>query len=136
MSPGSSTESYPAFARIGLRENPGKTLNQVLQFSFIIQRLCMQCECIYWTTVLVNYLIMDRTGKNSLRHRDSNRGFQLYVLTLYPLSHTGFQFRWRTESPQFKFYLTVFPLVTYPHVLCHRICDSGTMTVQEFYITI
>ncbi|KAJ4431854.1 hypothetical protein ANN_20460 [Periplaneta americana] len=29
MSPGSSTESYPAFARIGLRENPGKNLNHV-----------------------------------------------------------------------------------------------------------
>ncbi|KAJ4447430.1 hypothetical protein ANN_09437 [Periplaneta americana] len=29
MSPGSNTESYPAFAHIGLRENPGKTLNQV-----------------------------------------------------------------------------------------------------------
>ncbi|KAJ4439855.1 hypothetical protein ANN_07983 [Periplaneta americana] len=29
MSPRSSTESYPAFARIGLRENPGKNLNQV-----------------------------------------------------------------------------------------------------------
>ncbi|KAJ4445422.1 hypothetical protein ANN_07227 [Periplaneta americana] len=29
MSPGSSTESYPAFAHIGLRENPGKTSNQV-----------------------------------------------------------------------------------------------------------
>ncbi|KAJ4437186.1 hypothetical protein ANN_17321 [Periplaneta americana] len=28
MSPGSSTESYPAFARNGLRENPGKNLNQ------------------------------------------------------------------------------------------------------------
>ncbi|KAJ4438889.1 hypothetical protein ANN_14843 [Periplaneta americana] len=28
MSPGSSTESYPAFALIGLRENPGKNLNQ------------------------------------------------------------------------------------------------------------
>ncbi|KAJ4438550.1 hypothetical protein ANN_14497 [Periplaneta americana] len=28
MSPGSSTESYPAFARIGLSENPGKNLNQ------------------------------------------------------------------------------------------------------------
>ncbi|KAJ4430648.1 hypothetical protein ANN_19238 [Periplaneta americana] len=28
MSPGSTTESYPAFARIGLRENPGKNLNQ------------------------------------------------------------------------------------------------------------
>ncbi|KAJ4438796.1 hypothetical protein ANN_14748 [Periplaneta americana] len=29
MNPGSSTESYPAFARIGLRENPRKNLNQV-----------------------------------------------------------------------------------------------------------
>ncbi|KAJ4428533.1 hypothetical protein ANN_24577 [Periplaneta americana] len=29
MSPGSSTESYPAFARILLRENPGKNINQV-----------------------------------------------------------------------------------------------------------
>ncbi|KAJ4447279.1 hypothetical protein ANN_09283 [Periplaneta americana] len=28
MSPGSNTESYPAFAHIGLRENPGKSLNQ------------------------------------------------------------------------------------------------------------
>ncbi|KAJ4432170.1 hypothetical protein ANN_20786 [Periplaneta americana] len=29
MSPGSSTESYPACVHIGLRENPGKNLNQV-----------------------------------------------------------------------------------------------------------
>ncbi|KAJ4451239.1 hypothetical protein ANN_02700 [Periplaneta americana] len=29
MSPGPSNESYPAFARIGLRENPGKNLNQI-----------------------------------------------------------------------------------------------------------
>ena len=29
MSPGSSTDSYPAFAHIGLRENAGKKLNQV-----------------------------------------------------------------------------------------------------------
>ncbi|KAJ4444402.1 hypothetical protein ANN_06194 [Periplaneta americana] len=29
MSPGSSTESYPSFTHIGLRENPGKNLNQV-----------------------------------------------------------------------------------------------------------
>ncbi|KAJ4438562.1 hypothetical protein ANN_14509 [Periplaneta americana] len=29
MSPGSNTESYPAFAHIGLRENPRKNLNQV-----------------------------------------------------------------------------------------------------------
>ncbi|KAJ4435026.1 hypothetical protein ANN_23599 [Periplaneta americana] len=34
-------------------------------------------------------------------------GFQLYVLTLYPLSHTGFQFRCRIESSQFKFHLLV-----------------------------
>ncbi|KAJ4446800.1 hypothetical protein ANN_13498 [Periplaneta americana] len=31
MSPGSSTERYPAFARIGLREDPGKNLNQITQ---------------------------------------------------------------------------------------------------------
>ncbi|KAJ4429804.1 hypothetical protein ANN_22008, partial [Periplaneta americana] len=30
MSPGSSTESYPAFARIGLRANPGKTSTRFL----------------------------------------------------------------------------------------------------------
>ncbi|KAJ4433362.1 hypothetical protein ANN_15621 [Periplaneta americana] len=29
MSPRSSTVSYPAFAHIGLRENPGKNLNQI-----------------------------------------------------------------------------------------------------------
>ncbi|KAJ4427031.1 hypothetical protein ANN_26830 [Periplaneta americana] len=29
MSPGSTTENYPAFAHIGLRENPGKNLNQI-----------------------------------------------------------------------------------------------------------
>ncbi|KAJ4440931.1 hypothetical protein ANN_10780 [Periplaneta americana] len=30
MSPGSNTESYPAFAHIGLRENPRKNLNQIV----------------------------------------------------------------------------------------------------------
>ncbi|KAJ4432522.1 hypothetical protein ANN_21144 [Periplaneta americana] len=33
MSPESSTESYPAFAHIGLRENPGKNLNQTLMLA-------------------------------------------------------------------------------------------------------
>ncbi|KAJ4427331.1 hypothetical protein ANN_24951 [Periplaneta americana] len=50
--------------------------------------------------------------KNSLRHRDSNSGFQLYVLTLYPISHTGFHCEnWalnrpnkrKTESAEMKF---------------------------------
>ncbi|KAJ4439992.1 hypothetical protein ANN_08123 [Periplaneta americana] len=34
MSPGSSTERYPAFAHIGLRENPGINLNQSESPSF------------------------------------------------------------------------------------------------------
>ncbi|KAJ4450346.1 hypothetical protein ANN_01766 [Periplaneta americana] len=33
MSPESNTESYPAFAHIGLRENPGKNLNQSLMLA-------------------------------------------------------------------------------------------------------
>ncbi|KAJ4451043.1 hypothetical protein ANN_02479 [Periplaneta americana] len=33
---------------------------------------------------------MSGTEKNSFRHRDLNPDFHLYVLTLYPLSHTGF----------------------------------------------
>ncbi|KAJ4430220.1 hypothetical protein ANN_22431 [Periplaneta americana] len=37
MSPGSSTESYPALARIGLRENPGKNLNQVVSVSAVAE---------------------------------------------------------------------------------------------------
>ncbi|KAJ4447254.1 hypothetical protein ANN_09258 [Periplaneta americana] len=39
MIPGSSTESYPAFARNGLRENPGKNLNQHRKLPSI---------CSYW----------------------------------------------------------------------------------------
>ncbi|KAJ4440613.1 hypothetical protein ANN_08759 [Periplaneta americana] len=37
MSPGSSTEGYTAFAHIGLRENPGKNLNQISKFEIIIE---------------------------------------------------------------------------------------------------
>ncbi|KAJ4429181.1 hypothetical protein ANN_26184 [Periplaneta americana] len=36
MSPGSSTESYPAFARIGLRENPGKTSTRNVFFPQVV----------------------------------------------------------------------------------------------------
>ncbi|KAJ4441866.1 hypothetical protein ANN_11726 [Periplaneta americana] len=44
MSPDSNTESYPAFARIGLRKNPGRNLNQNeirlgTQFCFLIHFL-------------------------------------------------------------------------------------------------
>ncbi|KAJ4441756.1 hypothetical protein ANN_11614 [Periplaneta americana] len=40
MSPGSGTESYPAFARIGLRENPGNNLNQCIHFIFPYSHVC------------------------------------------------------------------------------------------------
>ncbi|KAJ4432584.1 hypothetical protein ANN_21207 [Periplaneta americana] len=42
MSPGSSTESYPTFARIELRENPGKNLNQVVAVKGDIKRAIWQ----------------------------------------------------------------------------------------------
>ncbi|KAJ4446529.1 hypothetical protein ANN_13225 [Periplaneta americana] len=38
MSLGSSTESYPAFARIGLKENPAKNLNQGFVTSVVYER--------------------------------------------------------------------------------------------------
>ncbi|KAJ4448759.1 hypothetical protein ANN_00150 [Periplaneta americana] len=38
MSPGSNTESYPAFAHIGLRENPGKNLNQEKEMEELRQK--------------------------------------------------------------------------------------------------
>ncbi|KAJ4440306.1 hypothetical protein ANN_08445 [Periplaneta americana] len=47
MSPGSSTESYPAFAHMGLRENPGKNLNQWLilrRFINILGYLASECD--------------------------------------------------------------------------------------------
>ncbi|KAJ4429673.1 hypothetical protein ANN_21874 [Periplaneta americana] len=45
MSPGSSTESYPAFARIGLRENPGKNLNQVsVRVISVWEKVCRSSE--------------------------------------------------------------------------------------------
>ncbi|KAJ4439552.1 hypothetical protein ANN_07676 [Periplaneta americana] len=44
MNPGSSTESYPAFAHIGLRESPGKTSTRPEARSHLpqaISRLCV-----------------------------------------------------------------------------------------------
>ncbi|KAJ4427336.1 hypothetical protein ANN_24956 [Periplaneta americana] len=46
MSPGSSTESYPAFARIGLRENPGKNLNQKFVYYFNLSSECPLCRAL------------------------------------------------------------------------------------------
>ncbi|KAJ4430931.1 hypothetical protein ANN_19524 [Periplaneta americana] len=50
MSPGSSTESYPAFARIGLRENPGKTLTRATYkhqiLCFVTQNSCRDIKIV------------------------------------------------------------------------------------------
>ncbi|KAJ4444631.1 hypothetical protein ANN_06427 [Periplaneta americana] len=43
MSPGSSTESYPAFAHIGLKENPGKTLNQQSPYRPVSDAFSIHC---------------------------------------------------------------------------------------------
>ncbi|KAJ4434672.1 hypothetical protein ANN_23240 [Periplaneta americana] len=54
MSPGSSTESYPAFARIGLRENPGKNLNQLRCKQSHTPCMCKRgkIKCVHYLTDL------------------------------------------------------------------------------------
>ncbi|KAJ4430709.1 hypothetical protein ANN_19300 [Periplaneta americana] len=54
MSPGFSTESYPAFAYIGLRENPWKNLNQSVE-----QILIKECKVRrYLLTYLLTYWLL------------------------------------------------------------------------------
>ncbi|KAJ4434454.1 hypothetical protein ANN_23016 [Periplaneta americana] len=47
MSPRSSTECYPAFAHIGLRENPGKNLNQVVWVALVNPMLTEYADIVY-----------------------------------------------------------------------------------------
>ncbi|KAJ4435820.1 hypothetical protein ANN_18439 [Periplaneta americana] len=49
MNPGSSTESYPAFIRIGLRKTPGKNLNQINISS--LRKLLRDKEFDSWCTL-------------------------------------------------------------------------------------
>ncbi|KAJ4443948.1 hypothetical protein ANN_05737 [Periplaneta americana] len=44
MSPGSSIESYPAFAGIGLKENPGKNVNQQAVIYVCLPPPVYKCE--------------------------------------------------------------------------------------------
>ncbi|KAJ4429627.1 hypothetical protein ANN_21828 [Periplaneta americana] len=53
MSPGSSTESYPAFAHIGLRKNPGENLNQELV------RLIKMCLSETYSRVRIGQFLSD-----------------------------------------------------------------------------
>ncbi|KAJ4433995.1 hypothetical protein ANN_16314 [Periplaneta americana] len=62
----------------------------------------------YVTCLVPSCSVMSGTEKNSLRHRDLNPGFQLYVLTFYPLNHNGFPPRCRIESSQFKLHFLGF----------------------------
>ncbi|KAJ4434309.1 hypothetical protein ANN_22863 [Periplaneta americana] len=59
----------------------------------------------------MKYIIAELLGEISrhLERRSVNldvNKLHLYVLTLYPLTHTGFPFRCRIESSQFKFHLS------------------------------
>ncbi|KAJ4448760.1 hypothetical protein ANN_00151 [Periplaneta americana] len=78
MSPGSSTESYPAFARIGLRENPGKNLNQkLLSSSLLSKNLKVR---IYKTLILPVVLYGCETWTLTLREEQRLRVFENKVL--------------------------------------------------------
>ncbi|KAJ4430986.1 hypothetical protein ANN_19579 [Periplaneta americana] len=67
MSPGSSTESYPAFARIGLRENPGKTSTR--EWPTVIQERHLDIEQPIAGTNILNNLSKFSRYKNCLSNR-------------------------------------------------------------------
>ncbi|KAJ4435265.1 hypothetical protein ANN_23843 [Periplaneta americana] len=77
MSPGSNTVSYPAFAHIGLRESPGKNLNQdmyyyrqltVSVFSVQSMKTSEMSFCVYH----------DGQAKKRLNEGDDSRAHKLY----------------------------------------------------------
>ncbi|KAJ4450845.1 hypothetical protein ANN_02276 [Periplaneta americana] len=69
-SPGSSTESYPAFARIGLRENPGKNLNQGSPLSPILYNIA------------TNHILDELTEDNICKHYGKTLSPDLPPLTV------------------------------------------------------
>ncbi|KAJ4438732.1 hypothetical protein ANN_14683 [Periplaneta americana] len=77
--------------------NEGLTQEESLEARYT--KLERRVRAVEQPEILRHHMMKDGgTEKNSLRHRDLNPGFQLYVLTLYPLNHTGFPFRCRIES--------------------------------------
>ncbi|KAJ4449307.1 hypothetical protein ANN_00705 [Periplaneta americana] len=74
------------------------------------------------TTVTIN---SSGTEKNSLWHWDLNPGFQLYVLMLYPLSHTRFPSQCQIESSH------GFPLVACP---LHYVIDVYECRMMSTYV--
>ncbi|KAJ4449838.1 hypothetical protein ANN_01244 [Periplaneta americana] len=86
MSPGSSTESYPEFDRIGLRENPGKNLNQVTcpdrdsnPGHLVSQPDALTVTPQVWTSGVMNF-IMSLPSKETLReHSDSSFRGEGYI---------------------------------------------------------
>ncbi|KAJ4444364.1 hypothetical protein ANN_06156 [Periplaneta americana] len=84
MSPGSNTESYPAFARIGLRENPGKNLNQV--------------TCTYRDSNPGHLVSQPDALTVTPQLRDAENG-RLAVLVLILLRQKQFLLRWNSGRP-------------------------------------
>ncbi|KAJ4442495.1 hypothetical protein ANN_04081 [Periplaneta americana] len=66
MNPGSSTESYPAFALIGLRENPRKNLNQQLYFHIFIR--LPNLDIVRETTLKYTNMPEENAKKNTGHH--------------------------------------------------------------------
>ncbi|KAJ4431022.1 hypothetical protein ANN_19615 [Periplaneta americana] len=71
-SPGSSTESYPAFAHNGLRENPGKSLNQALLLYTLID-----------ITFYGSVTVMDLTGSGTVANMQSKIRIENNVYNTY-----------------------------------------------------
>ncbi|KAJ4449362.1 hypothetical protein ANN_00760 [Periplaneta americana] len=95
MSPGSSTESYPAFARIGVRENSGKNLNQV---TWVLMKMhtgekhfkCEICGKEFITNEHLVTHIRVHTGEKPYKCVICGRGFSRSThLTAHIRTHTG-----------------------------------------------
>ncbi|KAJ4433979.1 hypothetical protein ANN_16298 [Periplaneta americana] len=85
MSPRSNTESYPAFAHIGLRENPGKNLNQSIKYANLKQTRCPHLFIFLEGTVLPSARISRPSAclhTHVKRNSNATIGFRLHAYAI------------------------------------------------------
>ncbi|KAJ4427543.1 hypothetical protein ANN_25191 [Periplaneta americana] len=116
MRPRSSTESYPAFARIGLRENLGKNLNQI-----VLRRLGKPSKA-------VKLISPRQPGKTAVRQQATRVGlmgqFSWDVATVW-FNWNNLQRCTSWDSSAVRIYKTVIlPVVPYG-------CETWTLTLRE-----
>ncbi|KAJ4429852.1 hypothetical protein ANN_22056 [Periplaneta americana] len=127
MSPGSSTESYPAFAHIGLRENPGKNLNQILtpkSFSLVQPRSSQTCDII----LNKRYGFLRETNKSLFRFpKGSNMGNKTDIS-----GNEGAPGNERIPNLSAKQSdgITVFRISPMASLMLHR-CRTGAISLQK-----